>query len=565
MYSILNEDPKPIASFRTEAPRELERIVKKALAKRPSERYPRLHEMLTDLRSLRHEIESQKTQQRPSKAKFAGRKPYFLYTGFAGLLVLLVGIGLYLRPKAKPEARINSIAVLPLTNLSGDPEQEYFADGMTEALITDLAQIEALKVISRTSVMRYKGTKKLLPEIAKELKVEAVVEGSALRSGERVRIIAQLIEAATDRHLWAKSYERDLGDVLALQSEVARAVAQEIKIKLTTQEQAQLTRPRRIDPEAHVAYLKGRYYWNKFAGEGFQQAIAYFQQAIDKDPSHALAYAGLADAYIQFALGGYMPAKEVMPKAKAAVTRALQIDDMLAEAHLSWGTYKMFHEWNWPDAEREFQRALELNPNSADARHFYGHYLQVMGRVEEAIVETTHAWELDPFSLAINNELGWALYLARRYDEAIVQYKKTLEIDPNFVFTVWSLAMAYAEMGRPEEAIAELKKFEAAGKGWPTFLAEFGYYYAVSGKKTKALDVLQQLQERAPREYIDPALLVNIYIGLGEKEEAFTWLEKAYEARSCMWMPWLKVEPRFDRLRSDPRFTALLQKMNLEK
>jgi len=457
---------------------------------------------------------------------------------------------------------LNSIAVLPLENLSGDPAQEYFADGMTEALIADLAQISALRVISRTSVMQYKGANKPLPEIAKALNVDAVVEGSVQRVGERVKITAQLIEAATDRHLWAKSYERELRDILALQSEVARAIANEIQIKLTPQEQTRLTNTRQVNPEAHQAYLKGRFYWNKFTAEGFKKSIDYFHQALEKDPAYALAYAGLADAYNILAVASHLPPKEVMPKAKAAAIKALELDETLAEAHVSLGIFKLFYDWDWMGAEREFKRAIELNPNNPDAHHFYGHYLEAMGQMDEAIAVTKRALELDPLSLSINAELGFAYYWSRQYDEAIAQYRKTLEMDPNFVFASWAIGQAYEQKGMYEAAIAELNKARPLSGDWQCIVAELGCAYARSGQKTKAQQVLDELKARAMREFIDPGLIAFIYIDLGETDQAFTWLEKVYEERSS-WIAFLQVEPKFDRLRSDPRFSALLKKVGL--
>ncbi len=567
MYSIMNEEQEPVTSLRTGVPMDLERLVSKALSKDPGDRYQAVDEILVDLRAVARGLESSSTQPK-SKPALTGRpqKTRTLLYGFlaALLLTLLVIVSRSYR-FTDGDRQIESIAVLPLENFSGDPEQEYFADGMTEALIAELAQIGALRVVSRTSVMQYKGKEKALPEIARELNVDAVVEGSVMRSGERVRITAQLLDAQKDQHLWAKSYERDLSDVLALQSEVAREIAKEIKIKLTPEEQAHLTRQRQVDPDAHIAYLKGRFHWNKYTEEGFQKAVDYFNVAVKKDPNHALAYTGLALVYIQFAVDGFMSPNEVMPKAKVAALKALQADSELAEAHLSWGAYQMFYEWNWQEAEKAFVKALKLNPNSADGYHFYSHYLQAMGRVEDAITETQRALALDPLSLILNNELGWAIYFTRRYEEAIAQYKKILEMDPDFVFAVWSMAMAYSENGMPEKALAELRKSEDIAESWPAFRAEFGYAYAVAGNKVKALEILRKLEERAQREYVDPAFLVNIHTALGDKEKAFAWLEKAYEEHSCVWMPWLKVEPKFDGLRSDPRFTELLQKMGLEK
>ena len=331
--------------------------------------------------------------------------------------------------------RIQSLVVLPLENLSNDPEQEYFADGMTDQLITNLAQISALKVISRTSAMRYKGTKKSLPEIARELHVDAVVEGAVMWVGGRVRISAQLIEAPTDYHLWAASYERDLRDVLSMQEEVTRAIASEIRVNLSAQEQARLASTRPIDPEAYRLYLKGRYYWNKRSLEGFQKAIEYFQQATAKDPAYALAYVGLADTYTYFSFFDVVPPREAMPKAKAAAARALEIDNRLGEAHVSLGYVSYMYDWDWPAAGKHFEQALTLNPAYSRAHTFYPFYLSSLGRSEEALAVAKRSLDLDPASPAVNHSLAVQFYFARQFDQAIEQAHKTLELDPNFAIS----------------------------------------------------------------------------------------------------------------------------------
>jgi eukaryotic-like serine/threonine-protein kinase len=562
LYRVINEDAEPMTKFRPDVPGRLEQIVEKALEKRPERRYQHASEIVADLDELRKELEAGTVAHRRIKLRITRKhRPYIF--GVTGVLAAIIVASIFFLFTGVSEA-IDSIAVLPLDNLSGDPEQEFFADGMTEALIAHLAQIGSLRVISRTSVMQYKETKKSLPQIAQELKVHTVVEGSVVRSGDRVRITAQLIDARHDRHLWAKVYEQDLRDIFALQSEVARDIAREIEVKLTPQEREQLTRTRQVDPEAHLAYLKGRYFWNLFTDHGFRLAIEHFNLAIEKDSTHALAYAGLADTYILLAVDGFRPPKQVVTQAKVAATKALQIDDTLAEAHISWGVYNMFFEWNWSEAERSFKRAIDLNPNSADAHHFYGHYLQAMGDVEGGVAAARRALELDPLSLILNNELGWAIYFTRRYDEAIAAYRNTLEMDPNFVFAVWSLAMAYSENEMPDVALAELQKFEEVSEDWHAYHAEIGYAYAKSGQRDKAMEVIQRLGERSTHSFVDPAFLVNIYAALGETELALAWLEKSYEERSCVWMPWIKVEPKFDPLRSEPRFISLLEKMGLD-
>lgn len=380
---------------------------------------------------------------------------------------------------------ITSIAVLPLENLSGDPEQDYFTDGMTEMLITELSKIGALKVISRQSVMQFKGTDKPLPEIARELDVDAVVEGSALHIGERVRITVQLIEAATDRNLWADNYDRDVSDVLELHSEVAQAIARQIKIAVTPEEETRLASGRPLNPKAHEAYLRGRYHWNKRTEEGLKKSIEHFQQAVEMDRGYALAYAGLADAYVF--LGGYQvfPPKEVNTKAKAAALKALELDDTLAEVHASLAIAKL-SEWDWLGAERELKRAIELNPSYATAHHWYAYYLETLGRFDEAVEEIQRARELDPLSLIIDITAGDIMFQrVGQYDKAIAHYRKTLELDPNFGMTHEWLGRAYAQKGMYEEAIAEYQRSVSLSGRSPRVMAGLGYTYAVAGGEAK--------------------------------------------------------------------------------
>ncbi len=546
---------------------KLEDIILKCLEKEPENRYQSAKELSVDLRRLTL-LSSVITVAAPATRAWQKAARPVGYSA-AGVLVLAAlvalnvgGLRQRLLGRAAP-AHIESLAVLPLENFSRDPEQEYFADGITEALITDLSKISALKVISRTSVMQYKGVKKPLPQIARELNVDAVVEGSVQRAGNHVRITTQLIEAATDRHLWAETYERDLSNVLALESEVAQAIASEIRVKVTPQEKVQLASARPVSPAAYEAYLKGRYHWNKRTPEGIKTAIEYFQQSIEKDPNYALAYAGLADCYVVNV--NPSPPREKMPKAKAAATKALQLDDTLAEAHTSLASVLTKYDWDWPGAEKEFKRAIELNPRYAEAHEWYGAwYLVPMGRLQEAIAEEKRAQELDPVSLIINFELGIVLYYAREYDQAIEQFRKTLELNPNFRHAQTYLAAAYGQKGMYEQAVAGLQKSLTlpGGTAWPPTMSELGYAYGVSGRKDEARKVLNEMKQLAQQRYVSAHDVALIYMGLGEKDLAFTWLEKAYEERSFL-LPNIKAEPRLDSLRSDPRFQDLLRRIGL--
>ncbi len=496
-----------------------------------------------------------------------GRRRVFV-TALVLVVILAVVFGFDLggvrhRLAGEPSVpRIQSIAVLPLENLSKDPEQEYFADGMTDELITNLAQISALRVISRTSAMQYKGTKKSLSEIARELHVDAVVEGTVMHSGDRVRITAQLIEASTDHHLWAASYDRDLQNVLSMQEEVTRAIVSEVRVKLTAQEQARLANMHPINPEAFQLWLKGRYYWYKLNPEGLQKAIEYFQQALEKDPAYAPAYAGLADSYNLLAFFNVFPPREVMPKAKAAAVKALELDDNLAEAHVSLGWAGFTYDLDWPAAGKYFDRAIVLNPAYPLAHSYYSLYLSALGRPEEGLTEAKRALDLDPVSPAINHYVVVQLYLARRFDEAIEQCRKTLELDPSFTPVHGTLAEVYSAKGMYREALAEYEEYSALSGGSPRSTAFVGYAHARLGQRSQAFRVLEQLRAASKQRYVPALSFAIVYVGLGEKEQAFLWLEKAYDERTNS-LAYLKVQATWDPLRSDPRFADLVRRIGL--
>jgi TolB-like protein/Tfp pilus assembly protein PilF len=460
---------------------------------------------------------------------------------------------------APPQLR--SLAVLPLENLSHDPEQEYFAEGLTEALITTLAKIGALRVISRTSVMQYKGVHKPLREIARDLEVEMVVEGTVLRAGRRVRITAQLIDAAKESHLWAETYERDLRNILALQSEVAQAIAREVQIKLTPQEQAQFAQVPPVDPESYEAYLKGRYHWNRRVVGGFEKAIGYFQEAIAKDPTCGAAYAGLADCLSGLGVWGFVSPKEGCGKAKRLARKALEVDRGLAEAHASLAWATMWHDYDFLAAEREFERSIELNPRYATAHQWFGMSLGLMGRYEEGYTELKRAIRLDPCSSVIHWTLGFVYRRARRYDQAIEQHERALELDPNFAQGHGGLGFDYLEKGMYEPAISELQKAVQLSQSAPTFLAWLGEAYAVAGHRDEALRVLERLQELSKQRYVTPYIVAGIYAALGKKEEALQWLNSAYSEHATF-MVLLKTDPRFDDLHAEPHFQELLRRMN---
>src|SRR6202522_2257593 len=459
---------------------------------------------------------------------------------------------------------IRSLAVLPLDNLSGEASQNYFADGMTDELITDLAQISALRVISRTSVMVYKGARKPLPQIARELSVDAVVEGTVLRSDNRVRITAQLIEASTDKHLWSQSYEGDLRDTLTLQKKVASAIADQIRINLTPQEQAALKSVKTVNPEAYESYLKGRYFWNKRTADGLKAALAYFNQSVEEDPKYAPAYSGLADTYALLGDWQYavMTPKEAFPKAKSAAIKSLELDSGLGEAHNSLAVCLDGFDWDFDAAGKEFQRAIELNPGYATARHWYAWHLSLVGRNEEAILEMRKAENLDPLSLIINVDLAELLILAHSYDESIRQSKKAIEMDNDFALAHNQLGQAYLQKHMNGEAVAELQNAVQLSDGSPTCLANLARAYAASGRKGEAEKILGDLKRRSnPNSSFVPEI-ATIYVALGDQDQAMEWLEKGYEER---FNPGVLLRPGFDPLRSEPRFKDLLRRIGFPR
>ena len=461
-------------------------------------------------------------------------------------------------------APIRSLAVLPLENLSRDTSQEYFADGMTDELIATLGQISALRVISRTSVMPYKRARKPLSQIARELNVDAVIEGTVLRSGGQVRITAQLIEARGDTHVWSETYDGDLRDTLTLQNNVARAIAEHIRVNLNPQEQATLKHAKIVDPQAYEAYLKGRYFWNKRTGDDLQKAVEYFRLAIERDPKYAQAYSGLADTYAL--LGdweyGVLASREALPQAKAAAVKALQLDNTLGEAHTSLAFCLDVFDWDLASADREFRRAIELNPGYATAHHWYAWHLSLFGRNDDAIAEMKKAQNLDPVSLIINADLAELLLIAHFTDESIQQSRKTIEMDANFPLAHNQLAVAYLQRNRIDEAVSELQQAVQLSTGSPTCTANLARAFAVSGRRTEAIQLLGDLKKRSRVSYSNASEIAVIYAALGDNDQAMTWLERGYEER---FNPSVLLRPGFDPLRADARFQDLERRVGLSR
>jgi len=488
-----------------------------------------------------------------------------------GLLVLSgVGLGLNVagvrdRLLGRPLAgEVTAIAVLPLKNLSGDPGQDYFMDGMTDALITELGKISSLQVLSYQSVIGYRKTTKPLPQIARELKVDALLEGAVLRSGDRVHITANLVQAVPERHLWAETYEFDPRDILTVQGEVARSVARQIRVRLTPQEQVRLTSSRAVDPEAYKGYLLGRAYSTKAqTPTNWMKAKEYFEKAIEKDPGYAPAYASLAEHYMRAGQGALTrDPSDARLQARQWAEKALKLDDTLAGAHNALARVKQ-GEWDWAGADREYRRAIELNPNYPGARIWYAMYLYAMQRFDEAVAQAQRAQQLDPASPLINTWAGAAYFFAGRLEEAMASIQKALELDPSYSDASWVLARHYLTLGMNHQAIVELQKALIFNKKEPFVLGTLAHAYARAGQREEALKLVGELKRIvAEREYVPAFSLIYAYAGLGDKEQAFAWLERSYKERKPK-MVWLNVDPLLDPLRSDPRFHDLVRSMGL--
>ena len=560
IYSIINEDPEPLTSIRTGIPMELERIVTKMLAKKSGERYQGLEEFLVDLRAVRNQVESGGKAAGPGKK---GNRRRGILLGIAAAAVVLA-VGFAVRSifiqRAGP---VDSIAVLPLENFSGDPAQDYFADGMTEALITDLAKIGALKVISRTSVMRYKGTTESLPDIARELGVDAVIEGSVLLVGDRVRITAQLVEASSDRHIWAESYERDLRDVLSLQQEVARAIASAIRVALTPAETATLTAAVRVDPKVHDLYLMGRYHWNRRTAGDLRKSMEYFEGAIARDPGFALAYAAIADAYTVIGNWGYRNPLEMYALARRYAEKALEIDGSLSQPYAVIAGVEEYINFNWPEAEKYYRKAIELNSNNATAHQWYAELLSHRGRDEEALSEIDRALEIDPLSLVAGQAKAIILLRMKRHEESIAECRRVLDLDGEFRTTHLIAALNYAALERPSEYVAAIQELIAVDEEGRRYADEGGRVFKEEGLAGFVRWVVENIDRMYDAPFINIYYKATCYSWLGDNDLAIEWMRKAIEARSRDVVGW-RTDPLLDNVRDDPRFIALVREAGLE-
>jgi eukaryotic-like serine/threonine-protein kinase len=599
---ILQKEPAPLSRYAHDVPAELERIIAKALTKDREERYQTAKDLFIDLRNLKRkrevDAEIERTvapEPRPPESTSSGQstratasgaaaatapakkaersassaefilsliKQHKLAATLAPVVLIIAVVGLWAYPHLRNTGpAINSIAVLSFQNRSPEADTDYLAEGLAESLVYRLSQLPNLKVSPTSSVFRYKGKEIDPVKVGQELGVNAVVSGRIVQRGDSLTISVELVDVRSNKVLWGEQYDRKMSDLLATQRQIAREIVENLKLKVSGAEKA-LAKHYTESNEAYQLYLKGRFYWNKRTGEALRKAIEYFNQAIEKDPGFARAYAGLADCYV--VPPNRLPPRDAMHKGKAAALRALELDDTLAEAHTTLGRVLAISDWDWPAAEKEYKRAIELNPRYAIVHQWYGGYLEVMGHRNEAIAERKLAQELDPLSPIVNFELGLAIYYTRDYDQAIEQFQKTLELDPNFPPAQQFLPAAYEQKGMYDQAIAEFKKAIPllGGNEWSLTRGGLGHVYAVLGRRSEALALVAELKQLSERGYVPATSVAVIYAGLGEKDQAFVWLEKGYEERAFQ-MQWLRLEPRWDNLRSDPRFADLLRRIGL--
>ena len=599
LHKIIHDPAPAITDFNPAASPELQRIIRKCLAKEPEKRYQTIRDTANDLEELLAEMKGASDLDRSvapparvalsqspksteeqlrgegtrsvslpaaSSAEYiaTGIKRHRVALAVIGLVVLAAAIiftGLYLRGRNTPAA-IDSIAVLPFENQNHDPDTDYLSDGVTESIINSLTQLPNLKVIARSSVFRYKGKSTDPFTVGKELGVRAVLTGRIIQRGETVTISTELVDVRDNKQLWGEQYERQAADLMSLQRDIAGQIANNLRLTISGEARNRLTKHYTDNPEAYQLYLKGRYYWNKRNAEALKKSVEYFQQAIEKDPSYALAYSGLADAYSLIpSYSGGTP-QEYLPKAEVAARKSVELDDTLAEAHTSLATLIGTFDWKWTESIKEFQRAIELNPNYATAHHWYSDGpLLAMGRLDEAIAEMKRAQELDPLSLIINAELGTSYIMARKYDKAIEQLRKTIEMDQSFYFAHWNLGEAYALTGNFDEAIKE-NQIAYRLSDDPGVLAFLGHAYVMSGKRAEALKTLQQMKQISQQRYVNAYAFAVVYAALGDKDQAFQWLEKSYQDHAPE-IEQIKVDPTLDNLHTDPRFADLVKRMGL--
>jgi serine/threonine protein kinase/Tfp pilus assembly protein PilF len=596
--ALLNRDPPLLARYAPNAPPELERIVTKTLAKDKEERYQTVKDLLIDLRGLKRELEFEARLERSADpgfssgplSRYSGQSIYVSGSGpqtrtdemraarattssfveqinrhrliaLVSIFVVVAALGLGGYYFARGTRTINSVAILPFVNGSRNPNAEYLSDGLTESVISSLSQLPNLKVMSRSAVFRYKGQNVDPQEIGNRLGVGAVLTGTVDQIGDNLVIKTELIDVSDGSQLWGEQYNRKISDLISVQQEIAWKISKKLRLRLTGEDEKRMSKHYTDNTEAYQLYLKGRYFWNKRDKESLNNGIRSFQEAIQIDPAYALAYSGMADSYALLADIGAVAPNDAMPRAKAAAEKAIELDNELAEGYTSSGFVKLAYDWDWPSAERDFKRAIELNPNYATAHQWYASYLLQMGRYNDATEEIKRAQQLDPLSLIINANKGYYLYFARQYDAAIEQYRKTLEIDPNFGVGRFYLGQAYVQKRMYAEAVAEFQKLiTSPGEDLET-AAALAYAYARSGRRDEAQKILSEMMELSKSRYVSPLYVATIYTGLGDKDRAVEWLNKAYEGRHPG-LVLIKIDPMFDDLRGDARFQELLKRFD---
>jgi serine/threonine protein kinase/Tfp pilus assembly protein PilF len=564
IYSILDEEPEPIRNIRPDISSQFQEVVDRALQKDPDKRYQTINDVLTELKSIQKQEESERKQSQSGRmTKTTSTRKKVIVSG--GLFILIIALTLLftLFKRSGPSYVLNkSIAVLPFKNLSDNKEDEYFSDGITEDILTQLSKISDLNVISGTTIMQYKNTKKSIREIGKELNVGVILEGSIRHSEDRIRISSQLIDAREDRHLWADTYDREMKDVFAIQSDVAKHIAAAMRTELSPTERERIERIYTKSTEAYRLYLKGRFYWNKRTDPDLQKAIDYFNQAIEKDTDYALAYQGLADSYLLLPQHG-LAARENFNKAQQAAVNALKLDSTLAEVHAVLGALKASQS-EWGAAENEFKRAIELNPSNPTVHHWYSMFLLSLGRLNESNTEARRAVELDPLSLIINLNLGMNLFYLRQFDQAVDQCHKAIDLDPYFPWSYYVMGSVAEARGKFDEAAMQYQKARTLAHNDLTMLGEIGRSYARAGKKDEAMKILKELQDHLKQGYSVSFAIANVYLGLGNREETFNWLEKSLQDDIDIYMD-IRNSPIWDSIRTDQRFITLMKKIGPEK
>jgi eukaryotic-like serine/threonine-protein kinase len=559
--AVLTRIPVPARSINPDIPPKLEEIIDKALHKDRDQRYQQAADIRTDLQRLeRGSDSSSRAAGEDTESVLLSSRNHLRSTEQQSSRDSTPQTGTVHRERVSKI--IDSLAVLPFENASRDPENEYLSDGIAGSLINILATVPKLRVMAQSTVFRYRGRRIDPQAVGRELNVRAVLTGRMMQSGGSLRIGTELVDVATGSQLWGAQYDRKPGDIFAIQDEISNEISGNLRLKLTRAEKKRLTKRQTNDAEAYRLYLKGRHHWNRWTEEGFYKAIEYFQQAVDKDPGYALAYAGLADSYVLLGWNSYLPSKDAFPKAKVAAMEALQLDPVLGEAHTPLAAVLWLHDWQWQAAQTEFKRSLALNPAYPTANHWYAEYVMTMGRHSEAITRMKNSQELDPLSLIISDAIGWSLYMARRYDDAIEQLQRTVELDPNYPVTYWVLSLSLRKMGRYDLAIPEGEKGVTLSGGSPMMRAALAQTFGTAGRKEKAIEILDDLAKLAKQKYIAPYFFAGIHVGLGENDRAIECLEKSYEEHSH-WLIYLHMDPGLDALRSTPRFQDLLQRIGL--